>query len=307
MEAPYPTTPISPSTTRIGWIGIGLMGSPMASRLLAAGYFLTVFARNPSKALHLQSQGAFLANSPQHLAQSCDVVFTIIGGPPDVRSVVLGPTGVLSGLNPGGVTVDMTTSSPSLAREISNAAGGKLCWAVDAPVSGADAGAREGKLAIMAGGDSRIVEWLLPLFEVMGKCTYVGGAGCGQSCKIGNQIVGSANLVGLSEALTFARRAGLDIGKVLLGLKGGPAVNKIMELFGEKMIERDFRPGGFAEYLVKDFGIGLNFVEEDEGEVVALPGAALCKQLFIGMIANGDAKLGLQGVITVIERLNGIN
>lgn len=201
----------------------------------------------------------------------------------------------------------MTTSSPNLAREISNAARSQGCLAVDAPVSGADAGAREGKLAIMAGGDSKVVEWLSPLFQIMGKCTYVGEAGCGQSCKIGNQIVGSANLIGISEALTFAERAGLDLGKLLVAMKGGAGGNKIMELFGEKMIERDFRPGGFAEYLVKDFGIGLNFVEEKEDEVVALPGAALCKQLFSGMIANGDGKLGLQGVITVIERLNGID
>ncbi|KAJ4717096.1 6-phosphogluconate dehydrogenase family protein [Melia azedarach] len=307
METPYPS-PISPSKTRVGWIGIGLMGSPMASRLLSAGYPLTVYARNPSKALRLQSQGALLANSPRELAQSCDVVFTIIGGPPDVRAVVLGPDGILSGLNPGGVTVDMTTSQSSLAQEIFKAACSKDCWSVDAPVSGADVGAREGKLAILAGGNCGVVEWLSPLFKIMGKHTYMGEAGCGQICKTGNQIVGSANLIGMSEAFTFAERAGLDLKKLLAAMKGGAAESKIMQLFGEKMIERDFMPGGFAEYLVKDFGIGLNVVEEEEAErVAALPGAALCKQLFSGMIGNGDGKLGLQGVITVTERINGIN
>ncbi|KAK3219325.1 hypothetical protein Dsin_013295 [Dipteronia sinensis] len=306
QQTPYPE-PISSSKTRIGWIGIGIMGSAMASRLLAAGYSLTLYARNPSKALPLQSQGAHLAKSPYDVAQCSDVVFTIIGGPPDVRSIVLGPDGILSGLNSGGVTVDMTSSHPNLAREISKAAGSKGCWAVDAPVSGADVGAREGKLAILAGGDTGVVEWLSPLFQIMGRCTYMGEAGCGQSCKIANQMVGSANLVGLSEALTFAEHAGLDLKSVLNGIRGGAGGNMIIELFGERMIERDFRPGGFVEYLVKDLGMGLDVVESEDESVCALPGAALYKNLFSAMIANGDAKLGLQALITVIERLNGID
>lgn len=281
----------------------------MATRLLSAGYSLTVYARNPSKALTLQSHGANLVDSPRHVAESSDVVFTIIGGPPDVRSVILGQEdGILSGLKPGAVTVDMTSSHPSLAREIFNAARAKNCWAVDAPVSGADVGAREGKLAIMAGGDSGVVEWLSPLFRIMGKCTYVGGAGCGQSCKLGNQIVGAVNFIGLSEALTFAERAGLDLKRVFEGMRSGAGGNGIMEIFGERMIERDMRPGGFVEYLVKDYGMALDSVEESEIErVTSLPGTALYKQLFGAMIANGDSKLGIQGVLTVIERLNGIN
>lgn len=307
METPYPE-PISPSKTRIGWIGIGIMGSAMASRLLSAGYSLTVYARDRSKALPLQSNGAHLVNSVRDLAESSDVVFTIIGGPPDVRSIILGPDGILSGLKPGAVTVDMTSSHPTLAGEIAKAALAKACWAVDAPVSGADVGAREGTLAIMAGGDAGVVEWLSPLFQIMGKCTYVGGPGCGQSCKLGNQIVSAANFIGLSEALTFAERAGLDLKSVLEGMRSGSGGNMIMELFGERTIERDLRPGGFVKYLVKDFGMALDAVEKSEDERAAcLPGAALGNQLFSAMIANGDAKLGIQGVITVIERLNGIH
>ncbi|KAK9929272.1 hypothetical protein M0R45_026376 [Rubus argutus] len=263
METPYPN-PITPSQTRIGWIGIGLMGAPMASHLISAGYSLTIYARTPSEATSLQSQGARLARSPFEVAQCSDVVFTIVGHPPDVRQVILEANGVLLGLNPNGVTVDMTTNLPALAREISSAARAKDCWAVDAPVSGADVGAREGKLGIFAGGDAGVVKWLTPLFDVMGVVTYMGEAGCGQSCKIANNIVAG------------------------------------------KMIERDFRPGGFAEYIVKDLGMGLNVVEEtDDEKVVVLPGAALCKQVFTGMVANGDAKLGIHGLITVMERLNG--
>ncbi|KAL5554084.1 hypothetical protein UlMin_041485 [Ulmus minor] len=306
MGSPYPNS-ISPAQTRIGWIGIGVMGAAMASRLLSAGYSLTIYARTPSKALPLQSQGAHLTNSPFEVAQSSDVVFTMLGHPPDVRSIVLDPkTGVLAGLNPNSVTIDMTSSHPDLAREIFSAARANSSWSVDAPVSGGDIGAREGKLAILAGGDSGVVNWLSPLFEILGKVTYLGQAGSGQSCKIANQITVGANLVGLSEGLVFADRAGLDRRQFMEAIRGGAAGSMVMELFGERMIDGDFRPGGFAEYMVKDLGMGVDVVEEDgDGRVVVLPGAGLGKQLFSAMVANGDGKLGTQGLITVIERING--
>lgn len=306
METPYPK-PITPTTTRIGWIGIGVMGSAMASRLLSAGYNLTVYARTPSKAHHLQSQGAHLANSPFDVAKTSDVVFTMLGHPSDVRQIVYEKNGVLEGLNCGGVVVDHTSSQPELAREIFNAAREMGCWAVDAPVSGGDIGARDGKLAILAGGDGGVVQWLSPLFNIMGKATYIGNAGCGQSCKIANQITVGANLVGLSEGLLFAERAGLDLKQWIESVRTGAAGSMVMELFGERMIERDFKAGGFAEYMVKDLGMGVDRVEEEKpDDLVVLPGAALSKQLFSGMVANGDGKLGTQGVITVIERINGI-
>ncbi|KAH7867056.1 hypothetical protein Vadar_028356 [Vaccinium darrowii] len=305
MNTPYPT-PISPSSTRIGWIGIGVMGSAMASRLLSAGYTLTLYARTPSKSLHLQSLGAHLADSPSSLARSSDVVFTMLGHPPDVRQIVLdNSTGILAGLNPGGVVIDHTSSHPSLAKDVFAAAREKDCWAVDAPVSGGDTGARDGKLAIFAGGDSDVVKWLSPLFDVMGRVSYVGGAGMGQRCKIANQITGGGSLVGLSEGLVFAEKTGLDVRKFLEAVRGGAAGSMVMELFGERIVERDFRPGGFAEYMVKDLGMGVDVVEEGDEDVVVLPGAALAKQLFAGMVANGDGKLGIHGLITVIERMNG--
>ncbi|KAK7846291.1 probable 3-hydroxyisobutyrate dehydrogenase-like 2, mitochondrial [Quercus suber] len=304
---PFPN-PITPSQTRIGWIGIGVMGAAMASRLLSAGYSLSFYARTPSKpsSLSLQSQGAVLVSSPRDLARSCDVIFTMLGHPPDVRQIVLDSDGLLSGLNPNSVIVDTTSSHPALAREIFSAARKIDCWAVDAPVSGGDIGARDGKLAILAGGDGEVVKWLTPSFDILGKVTYMGQAGCGQSCKIGNQILVGANLLGLSEGLVFAEKAGLDVGQLFEAVRSGAAGSMVMELFGERMIGRDFRPGGFAEYHVKDLGMGVDVVEQDDDEkVVVLPGAALCKQLFSGMVANGDGKLGTQGLITVIQRLNG--
>lgn len=279
----------------------------MASRLLSAGYSITIYARSPSKALPLQSKGAQLVDSPYEVAKCSDVVFTMVGHPSDVRSVVLDTNhGILAGLNPGGVIVDSTTSSPAQAREIFQAAKAKGCHSIDSPVSGGDIGARDGKLAIFAGGDQSVVNWLSPLYEVLGKVTYMGQAGCGQSCKIANQIVVGANLLGLSEGLVFADKAGLDARKLLDAVRTGAAGSMVMELFGGRMIGRDFKAGGFAEYMVKDMGMGVDVVEESEDErVPVLPGAALGKQLFAGMVANGDGNLGTQALITVIERLNG--
>ncbi|GKA45823.1 probable 3-hydroxyisobutyrate dehydrogenase-like 2, mitochondrial [Tanacetum coccineum] len=302
MNTPYPT-PITPSQTQIGWIGTGIMGSAMASHLISAGYTLFIYARTPSKTASLQSLGARLVSSPSELAKTCDIIFTMLGHPSDVKEIVL--DSILDSLRPSSVVIDHTSSHPALAKEIYNAARDKNCWAVDAPVSGGDKGAKDGKLAILAGGDESVVKWLYPLFSLMGKPTYVGGAGCGQSCKIANQITVGGSLLGLSEGLVFAEKAGLDKEKWLEAVRTGAAGSLVMEIFGDRMIGRDFRPGGFAEYMVKDLGMGLDVVEQGGDEVTVLPGAALCKQLFSGMVANGDGKLGTQGLITVIERING--
>lgn len=231
----------------------------------------------------------------------------MVGHPQDVRCIVYDNAGVLSGLNPGGVFVDHTSSHPSLSKEIYAAAREKRCWAVDAPVSGGDIGAREGKLAILAGGDRDVVQWLLPLFGIMGRATYVGGPGRGMSCKIANQVAVGANLLGLSEGLVFAERVGLDTRQFFEAVRGGAGGSMVMELFGGRMIERDFKPGAFAEYMLKDLGMGLDVVEVEEAGNVppVLPGAALCKQLFSSLVATGDGKLGIQGLVSVIERING--
>ncbi|KAK4438288.1 putative 3-hydroxyisobutyrate dehydrogenase-like 3, mitochondrial [Sesamum alatum] len=302
MGGHYPA-PVAPTRTRIGWIGIGVMGGAMATRLISAGYSVSVYARNPSKATSLLSIGATLAASPAELAASSDVVFTMIGHPSDVQTLVLDT--LLPSLKPNTVIIDHTSSHPVLARQIYESALEKNGYSIDAPVSGGDIGARDGKLAIFAGGDTEVVQWLKPLFDILGKVNYMGSAGKGQSSKIANQIVVGGSLVGLSEGLVFAEKAGLDKDKFLEAVRGGAAGSMVMELFGKRMIGRDFRPGGFAEYMVKDLGMGVD-LEEEEEEVMVLPGAALSKQLFSGMVANGDGKLGTQGVITVIERINGM-
>lgn len=277
----------------------------MASRLVSAGYSVKIYARTPSKAYQLQSQGAILVNSVAEVAGNSDVVFTMLGHPSDVREIVL--ENMIHHLNPNSVVIDHTSSHPILAQQIYGSALERDCHSVDAPVSGGDIGARDGKLAILAGGNEDVVKWLKPLFDEMGKVTYVGGPGKGQHCKIANQITVGANLLGLSEGLIFAEKAGLDKLKFLEAVRGGAAGSMVMELFGERMIKRDFKPGGFTEYMVKDLGLGVNVGEEERSEVVVLPGAALSKQLFTGMVANGNGKLGTQGLITIIERMNGKN
>ncbi|KAL0357152.1 UNVERIFIED_CONTAM: putative 3-hydroxyisobutyrate dehydrogenase-like 3, mitochondrial [Sesamum calycinum] len=243
-------------------------------RLISAGYSLSVYARTPSKATSLLSVGATLAASPAELAASSDVIFTMIGHPSDVRTLVLDT--LVPSLSPNTVIIDHTSSHPALARQIFDSALEKNCYSIDAPVSGGDLGARDGKV------------------------NYMGSAGKGQSCKIANQMVVGGSLVGLSEGLVFAEKAGLDKDKFLEAVRGGAAGSMVMELFGKRMIGRDFRPGGFAEYMVKDLGMGVD-LEEAEEEVMVLPGAALSKQLFSGMVANGDGKFGTQGVITMVK------
>lgn len=289
--------------TRVGWVGTGVMGFAMCERVQTAGYQITVYARTPSKIRGLCEKGAVLVDSPMAVGERSDVIFTMVSDPSDVREVVLGTKGILSGVAPGSgtVLVDMTSSQPSLAREIYEEARAKGCESVDAPVSGADKGAKDGTLAIMAGGRAETVAKLGPLFSAMGSATYLGPPGSGQICKIANQIAGAANLGGLSEGLLFADKAGLDVSEYLSAVSLGAAGSKVMDLFGVRVISRDFAPGGFADYMVKDLGMALQGAEEMG---ISLPGTAQHHQLYLSMKANGDGRLGSHAIITAIERLS---
>jgi len=203
---------MSTALTRIGWIGTGVMGRWMCQHLMDAGYSMTVFNRTPEKCQPLVDLGATLADTPQSLAEASDVVFTIVGFPSDVRSVILGDEGVLQGLREGGIVVDMTTSEPSLAQEIAEKAQEKGVHSVDAPVSGGDIGARNASLSIMIGGESEIVSSLNPLFDIMGKnIKRMGPPGAGQHTKMVNQTLIATNMIGVVEGLLYAQKAGLDL------------------------------------------------------------------------------------------------
>ncbi|KAJ6435458.1 hypothetical protein OIU84_000610 [Salix udensis] len=297
--------PMSPSNTRVGWIGTGVMGRSMCSHLVKAGYEVTVFNRTLSKAQPLIDMGARLAQSPLAVASQSDVVFSIVGFPSDVRSVLLDSTsGALPGLRPGGVLVDMTTSEPSLAAEISAAATIKGCHSVDAPVSGGDRGAKNGSLAIFAGGDKTVIDRLSPLFALMGRVNYMGATGKGQFAKLANQITIASTMVGLVEGIIYAHKSGLNVESYLNAISTGAAGSKSLDLYGSRILKRDFEAGFYVNHFVKDLGICL---KECQNMGLALPGLALAQQLYLSLKAHGEGNLGTQALILTLERLNNVS
>ena len=275
---------------RIGWIGTGVMGSPMAGHLIDAGYQVDVFNRTRERAASLIEQGARWRDSPSEVAAEADVVFTMIGYPADVRQTVLGEGRLLEAMRPGSLLIDMTTSEPSLAAEIHAAAKARQIESLDAPVSGGDVGARNATLVIMVGGDASAFERARPLFEVLGKTiTHSGEAGAGQHTKMMNQIAIASGMIGLCEALLYAHRAGLDVERALDTIKGGAAGSWSLSNYGPRILSGDFAPGFRIEHFIKDLGIAL---AESRRMNLSLPGTALAEQLYIAARAQG---LGLEG------------
>ncbi|MDG3004192.1 NAD(P)-dependent oxidoreductase [Paludisphaera mucosa] len=295
---------IEPGKTRIGWIGTGVMGTSMCGRLLAAGYAATVFNRTPSKVEPLVAKGARAAASPAEVAATSDVVFSIVGHPRDVREVILGDRGVLSAAAAGSVLVDMTTSEPALAVEIAERALAAGVHALDAPVSGGDVGAREGRLSIMIGGEAAVAEALRPLFEAMGKTiVFQGGPGSGQHAKMVNQILIAGNMVGVCEALLYARKAGLDLETVLRSVATGAAGSWSLSNLAPRMIAGDFEPGFFVEHFLKDMGIAL---AEARRMGLAMPGLALAEQLYRAVAAQGRGRKGTQALVLALADLSRV-
>lgn len=296
---------VAPGQTRVGWIGTGVMGKSMCGHLLAAGYSVTVFNRSRQKAATLVEHGATWVESPRQVAAASDVVFTIVGYPADVRSVVLGEEGALAGCRAGGILCDMTTSEPALAVEIAARAQERGVYSVDAPVSGGDVGAREARLSIMIGGDAEAAEALRPCFERLGK-TIVrqGGPGAGQHAKMVNQILIASNMVGVCEALLYAYRAGLDLNTVLSSIASGAAGSWSLLNLGPRIIANDFAPGFFVEHFIKDMSIAL---EEARRMRLCLPGLALAQQLYLALAAQGHQRDGTQALELALARLSGID
>lgn len=296
---------IAPGQTKVGWIGTGVMGQSMAGHLLAAGYSVTVTTRTRSKAEALLARGAQWAASPRELARNCDVVFSIVGFPHDVREVTLGEEGALAGARPGTVLVDMTTSEPSLAREIATAASRRGCAAVDAPVSGGDIGARNGTLSIMVGGDKALVDALHPLFACMGKTiVYQGPAGSGQHTKMANQILVAAGMVGVCESLLYGYKAGLDLTTLLQSVTPGAAGSWSLSNLGPRIIANNFDPGFFVEHFIKDLGIVL---AEARKFGLALPGTALAQQLYQSVQAIGYGRHGTHALELALARMANVD
>lgn len=296
---------ISPASTRLGWIGTGVMGTSMCGHLLAAGYSVTVFNRTRARAEPLLARGAAWAETPAAVARAADVVFTMVGYPADVRAVLLGADGALAGAAPGTIAVDMTTSEPSLAVEIAARAQERGVHSVDAPVSGGDVGAREARLSIMVGGDRAVVDALAPLFQVMGKTiVHQGGPGAGQHTKMVNQVLIATNMIGVCEALLYGYRAGLDLPTVLTSVGSGAAGSWSLANLGPRIIANRFEPGFFVEHFLKDMGIAL---AEAQRMGLALPGLALAQQLYLALAAQGHARDGTHALELALARLSGID
>ena len=295
---------ISPESTSIGWIGIGVMGRSMCGHLLAAGFPTTLFTRTRDKAGELLDRGAAWADSPRAVAESADVVFTMVGFPSDVREVYFGSNGVLAAVREGALLVDMTTTEPTLAREIHGAARARGAWAVDAPVSGGDVGARNRALSIMVGGEPDAVRTVMPLFEILGKnIVHQGGPGAGQHAKMCNQIVIAGTMIGVCESLVYAHKAGLNPEQVLQSIRSGAAGCWTLENLVPRVLRGDFEPGFIVEHFIKDMSIALG---EAQRMSLAMPGLALVHQLYSALAAQGHGRRGTQALVLALERISNI-
>ena len=288
---------------KLGFIGLGVMGKPMATNLLKAGYPLTVWNRTRSKMDDLVKLGAAAGESPKDVAEKSDVVITIVSDSPDVEEVVLGPSGVIEGAKPGMILIDMSTISPTVTRKIAEKLAEKGVKMLDAPVSGGDIGAKQGTLSIMVGGPKEAFDECLPILEVLGKrITYMGSNGMGQSTKLCNQVICVLNIEAVCEGLMLGAKLGLDLEKLLNVVTAGAAGSWMLSNLGPKMIKRDFEPGFRISHQQKDLRLALTAAAEVN---LPLPGTALVNQMFRSAEAEGLSAKGTQALIVAMEKLAG--
>lgn len=289
---------------RIGYIGLGLMGKPMARNILSAGYETVVYNRSRGKTLELVSEGAKEGFSPADVAGQVDIVFTNLPDSPDVLQVVTGEQGILEGAQAGLIVIDNSTIKPATAREIYEMCKAQGVAFLDAPVSGGDIGAKNGTLAIMVGGEAEALEKTLPVLNVLGKkITHVGEAGAGQIAKAANQIMVAAQMVAMGELLIFAKKSGADPKKVIEAIKGGAAQCWTLDVKPQRLFEGNRTPGFKAALQAKDLAIVM---ETAKAYGIACPGVAISTQLFNAMLANGMSELDNSAVIAMIEQLSGV-
>jgi 2-hydroxy-3-oxopropionate reductase len=286
---------------KIGFIGLGIMGGPMAGHLIRAGHQLYVHTRSKLPA-DIAESGATQCLNARGVAERADIVITMLPDTPDVAEVLFGDNGVASGLTPGKVVVDMSSISPVETKQFAQRIEALGCDYLDAPVSGGDVGARNATLSIMVGGKPEVFERVRPAFEAMGKnITRVGGSGDGQTCKVANQIVVALTIQAVSEGLLFAARAGADAAKVREALMGGLATSRILDVLGDRMIRRTVEPGFRIALHQKDLNLALGAAKSLN---LALPGTAQAQQLFSACVAQGGAAWDHSGMVRALERLS---
>ncbi|MFP4054073.1 MAG: NAD(P)-dependent oxidoreductase [Phycisphaerae bacterium] len=278
----------------IGFIGTGVMGRSMAAHLLDAGHTLHVYNRTKSKAADLLDRGATWQDTPSAVAEHCNVIFTIVSFPRDVEEVYFGKDGILQAMQPGTIVVDMTTSRPDLAERIAEQAHQRNGMALDAPVSGGDTGARQGTLSIMIGGDREAYDRVLPLLEHMGgNIVYQGGPGSGQHCKMCNQIAIASNMMGVCEAVAYARQAGLEPETVLKSISAGAAGSWSLSNLAPRILKGNFDPGFYVKHFIKDMVIASRSAD---GMGLPTPGLDVAKNLYQQLAANGHGDEGTQAL-----------
>ncbi len=286
----------------LGFIGLGVMGRPMALNLRKAGHALNVYARNPAQSADLQSAGAKVLDTPLAVAQHGEILFLNLSDDAALETVLFGTHGAAEGLAADAIVIDLGTTSPAYTRQLAARLAERHVYLIDAPVSGGEAGAIAGTLSIMCGGADAAFQRVLPLLQAIGgNIVHVGDSGAGQIAKACNQIVVSATLLGVAEALTFATRHNVDAAKVRQALLGGSAYSKILEIHGQRMLEEHFVPGFKAKLHRKDLGIVL---AEAQAAGMALPATALAAQLMNTLVAGGKGELDSSALIQVIQQLN---
>jgi 3-hydroxyisobutyrate dehydrogenase len=293
------TARVSPGTTKVGFIGVGIMGAPMAGHLLDAGYSLFVHNRTRAKADALVARGARFSDDVASLAAESDVVITIIGYPRDVEAVYLGDGGLVRHARPGTLLVDMTTSDPTLAERIEREARARGLGCLDAPVTGGEIGAQKGDLSIMVGGDETTFRALVPLLERMGRPVYQGAAGSGQQAKLANQIAIAGTMLGVCEALAYAKRAGLDPDRLLQSISRGAAGSALLTQAGPRMLARDYAPGFYVKHFIKDLDLALAQAERFDLDV---RGVALVRALYAELSSSGHDSDGTQSLFRLYDR-----
>jgi 3-hydroxyisobutyrate dehydrogenase len=288
-------------STRIGFIGLGIMGKPMASNLIKNGYSVTVYNRSSKSVQELASLGAVAATSPKEVAERSDIVIDMVTDSPDVEQVILGPRGIIEAAHDGLIVIDMGTNSPETSRKVSSILAEKKVKFLDAPVSGGDKGAREGTLAIMVGGEKSAFDSCLPIFEAMGKSiSYMGESGSGQATKLCNQVAVALHTLATSETLMLGSTFGLNLDDLVKVVGSGAGGSWNLSNLGPKIAKRDFEPGFKASHLYKDLKSIMRMAEKEN---LMLPGSATVYELFNGVLADKKGEKGTQVLATFLEKL----
>jgi len=285
----------------LGFIGLGIMGKPMAGHLVKAGHRVYVYDLNPEPIRELSAKGAGVCRSCKEVAEKSDIIILMVPDTPDVEKVLFGREGVAEGVKKGSVVVDMSSISPIATKEFAEKLHGLGVEMLDAPVSGGQVGAENATLSIMVGGKPEIFEKIKPFFEIMGKnIVHIGNHGDGQTCKVANQIVVALTIEAVSEALVFASKAGADPGKVRQALLGGFAQSRILDVHGERMISRSFKPGFRIQLHRKDLNLALQTARQLG---LSLPSTALAQELFNAVVAQEGDQLDHSAMVLALEKL----